>query len=136
MVREIVTDTHFLSQKSTEATKADIQIARDLLDTLDHHSDICAGMAANMIGQSKRIIAVSLGIMNLIMFNPVITKTKDSYTATEGCLSLQGERSTTRYREIRVKYQDIDFKTHEQDFTGFTAHIIQHEVDHLNGILI
>jgi len=136
MVRQIIKDTHFLSQKAVEATRDDLQIAQDLLDTLSFHSDICAGMAANMIGENKKIIAVSLGIMNLAMLNPVITKTNNSYTTTEGCLSLEGERTATRYKEIRVKYQDMNFKTHEQDFTGFTAHIIQHEVDHLNGILI
>jgi len=136
MVREINHDTFFLGQKSEPATEADKGVAQDLLDTLNAHTDGCVGMAANMIGVKKNIIAVSMGPVDVVMFNPVIMRKSKPYEAEEGCLSLDGVRKTTRYQEIDVVYQDIDFKKHRQSFSGFIAEIIQHECDHLEGILI
>ena len=126
----------FLAAKSEPATQADKQIAVDLLDTLAAHADGCVGMAANMIGVRKRIIAVSSGMMNVAMLNPVITKKSGEYEAEEGCLSLSGVRKTRRYERIEVEYQDMDMRKRKQTFTGWTAQIIQHEVDHCDGILI
>ncbi len=126
-----------LSQKSKPADKSDLQTATDLLDTLRANSDRCVGMAANMIGVLKRIIAVNTGMGYLIMLNPVITaKSKDSYETKEGCLSLLGERKTVRYQSISVEYQDLQMKKCRGTFSGYTAQIIQHEIDHCNGILI
>jgi peptide deformylase len=136
MVREINHDTFFLGQKSEPATEADKGVAQDLLDTLKANSDGCVGMAANMIGVKKNIIAVSMGPVDVVMFNPVIMRKSKPYEAEEGCLSLDGVRKTTRYQEIDVVYQDIDFKKHRQSFSGFIAEIIQHECDHLEEILI
>ncbi len=136
MVREINHDTFFLGQKSEPATEADKGVAQDLLDTLKAHTDGCVGMAANMIGVKKNIIAVSMGPVDVVMFNPVIMRKSKPYEAEEGCLSLDGVRNTTRYQEIDVVYQDMDFKKHRQSFSGFIAEIIQHECDHLEGILI
>lgn len=136
MVREINHDTFFLGQKSEPATEADKGVAQDLLDTLKAHTDGCVGMAANMIGVKKNIIAVSMGPVDVVMFNPVIMRKSKPYEAEEGCLSLDGARKTTRYQEIDVVYQDMDFKKHRQSFSGFIAEIIQHECDHLEGILI
>jgi len=103
---------------------------------LKAHTDGCVGMAANMIGVKKNIIAVSMGPVDVVMFNPVIMRKSKPYEAEEGCLSLDGVRNTTRYQEIDVVYQDMDFKKHRQSFSGFIAEIIQHECDHLEGILI
>ena len=136
MVREINHDTFFLGQKSEPATEADKGVAQDLLDTLKAHTDGCVGMAANMIGVKKNIIAVSMGPVDVVMFNPVIMRKSKPYEAEEGCLSLDRVRKTTRYQEIDVVYQDMDFKKHQQRFSGFIAQIIQHECDHLEGILI
>lgn len=136
MVREINHDTIFLGQKSEPAIAADKNVAQDLLDTLKAHSEGCVGMAANMIGVKKNIIAVSIGPVDVVMFNPVIKRKSGPYETEEGCLSLKGVRKTTRYQEIEVLYQDINFKRHRQSFSGFTAEIIQHECDHLEGILI
>ena len=137
MVREIVRDTFFLQKKSEPANKEDVAIASDLLDTLQAHSHHCVGLAANMIGESKRIIAVKADHACIAMLNPEIAKhSAKQYKATEGCLSLDGERETLRYDWVEVKYRDMDFKRARHRFSGFTAQIIQHELDHCNGILI
>lgn len=136
MIREIMRDTFFLQQKSISATPLDKPIAMDLLDTLKAHADECVGMAANMIGVAKCIIVVNLGPVNMVMFNPKITKQKGPYKTTEGCLSLTGQRNTQRYKKIEVEFQDMDFKKQKMTFSGFPAQIIQHEIDHLQGILI
>ena len=136
MIKPICKDIFFLGQKSEPATIADKQVGKDLLDTLQAHANECVGMAANMIGVKKNIIVVNMGIMNMVMFNPVITKKAKPFETEEGCLSLTGVRKTTRYEEITVEYQDMSFKKHTQSFTGWTAQIIQHEVDHLRGIII
>ena len=136
MIQPIMKDVFFLQQKSEPATEADRQVIVDLLDTLRANAAGCVGMAANMIGVRKRIIAVNLGLMNLAMVNPEIVSKKRPYTAEEGCLSLVGVRKTTRYEEIEVAYLDQNFKPQKQKFTGWTAQIIQHEVDHCDGILI
>ncbi len=136
MIKEIVHDIVFLQQKALSAFPGDRQTALDLLDTLAAHRQECVGMAANMIGVPKAIIVVNLGMIDLIMFNPVILKKKHPYETEEGCLSLSGTRKTTRYREIQVEFQDMEFKKQKQTFKDFTAEIIQHEVDHLQGIVI
>ena len=136
MIQPIMKDVFFLQQKSEPATEADRQVVVDLLDTLRANAAGCVGMAANMIGVRKRIIAVNLGLMNLAMVNPEIVSKKRPYTAEEGCLSLVGVRKTTRYEEIEVAYLDQNFKPQKQKFTGWTAQIIQHEVDHCEGIII
>ncbi len=136
MIQPIMKDVFFLQQKSETATEADRQVIVDLLDTLRANAAGCVGMAANMIGVRKRIIAVNLGLMNLAMVNPEIVSKKRPYTAEEGCLSLVGVRKTTRYEEIEVAYLDQNFKPQKQKFTGWTAQIIQHEVDHCEGIII
>lgn len=137
MVREIVKDVTFLGQKSKPATKEDIPIVLDLLDTLKAHTHHCVGLAANMIGESKCIIAIKAGETYLAMLNPeIVKKSAKKYKTKEGCLSLDGERETLRYDWIEVKYRDMDFKKQRQKFSGFTAQIIQHEIDHLGGILI
>ncbi|MCD8232216.1 MAG: peptide deformylase [Clostridiales bacterium] len=135
-VKPIMKKVLFLSQKAESATSADKQVAIDLLDTLQAHKDGCVGMAANMIGVNKAIIAVNMGMMNVIMFNPKIVKKAGAFETQEGCLSLSGVRKCTRYREIEVTYQDMNFKTQRQKFSGWIAQIIQHEVDHLSGIII
>ena len=136
MVREIMKDQFFLSMKSAPATPEDLDIARDLLETLEANAAGCVGMAANMIGVSKRIIAFDNEGTYMVMFNPEIVKQDGPYTAEEGCLSLPGVRSAKRYRSIKVKYQNEAFQTRFKTFTGWTAQIIQHEIDHCNGILI
>ncbi len=136
MVRPINHDLVILSRKSTPATRADLVVAEDLLDTLRANSERCVGMAANMIGVNKRIIAVTVGFLHMVMLNPVITAKSGPYEAEEGCLSLPGVRKTKRFETITLTYQDRDFKTHTQTFTSFAAQIIQHEVDHCDGILI
>ena len=136
MIRPIVRDHFLLSKKTSPATKADLPITQDLRDTLSAHRNNCVGMAANMIGFPKRIIIVSLGFIDLVMLNPVITEKKEAYKTEEGCLSLAGQRTTTRYQRISVRYQDEEMKWHTQEFSGQTAQIIQHECDHLEGILI
>lgn len=136
MIRQIMHDPVFLAQKSQPATKEDLAIARDLLETLEAHKDGCVGMAANMIGVAKRIIAFDNEGSYMVMFNPEIVKSAQPYEAEEGCLSLPGIRKTKRYRSIKVRYQNEDFSVRLKTFTGWTAQIIQHEIDHCNGILI
>ena len=136
MVKPIMRDLFFLRQKAEKATKGDFPVAIDLLDTLKAHEDGCVGMAANMIGVNKAIIAVNMGFMNVAMFNPRIVKNSGSYQTEEGCLSLIGVRPCTRYQEIELEYQDMNWKKQRQKYTGWIAQIIQHEVDHCNGIII
>ena len=136
MVRDICKDVIFLAQKSTPATIADLGVARDLPDTLTAHRDGCVGMAANMIGVSKRIIAFDNNGIYTVMLNPVIVKRTEPYEAEEGCLSLDGTRKTKRFMTIKVQWQNEKFQMQHGTFTGWTAQIIQHEIDHCEGILI
>ncbi|MCY9805993.1 peptide deformylase [Lentilactobacillus senioris] len=136
MIQPIITNHLQLTTKAQPATIADRQIITDLKDTLAAHKEHCVGMAANMIGQNKRIIIAEIGAFPLIMVNPTITKQQQAYSTNEGCLSLTGERPTTRYQTITVKYQTEQFQPQTQQFTGFVAEIIQHEIDHCEGILI
>ena len=136
MIKPIVKDTFFLSQSSVEASKADLYLAEDLQDTLEANKEHCVGMAANMIGKNKCIIACQFGPLIVAMINPVITKKSQKYSTSEGCLSLTGERETTRFNEIEVSYLNQSFQKVHATFEGFNAQIIQHEIDHCNGILI
>lgn len=136
MIKPIMRDIFFLNQKSEPATEKDKQVAIDLLDTLKANEAGCVGMAANMIGVKKRIIAVNMGIVNVAMFNPRIVRKSGKYETEEGCLSLDGVRPCTRYKEIEVEYQDMNFKKQKQNYSGWIAQIIQHECDHLEGIII
>ena len=136
MVKEIMRDQFFLSRKSVPATPEDLSIADDLLETLQAHREGCVGMAANMIGVAKRIIAFDHEGQYMVMFNPGIVKKSGPYETEEGCLSLDGQRKTRRYQSIKVQYQTREFQTRFKTFTGWTAQIIQHEVDHLEGIII
>ena len=136
MQKPIIHDEEFLAQKSDSASFMDIAVAQDLLDTLAAHAEHCVGLAANMIGVRKRIIAVNVGPLNIAMLNPEIVKRSGKYMTEEGCLSLTGERPAVRYEKITVKYLDLQFKQHKESFSGFTAQIIQHEVDHCDGIII
>lgn len=136
MVRPLMTDTVFLAQKALPADANDIAVADDLLDTLKAHEDGCVGMAANMIGVNKAIIVFDNDGTPCEMFNPVIVYRKGLYLAEEGCLSLQGQRRSRRHRTIKVQWQDRQMQTHVRNFTGWTAQIIQHEIDHCSGILI
>ena len=136
MVKNII-KSPFIFRRAETADKSDLQTAVDLADTLAANADICVGMAANMIGVNKNIIAVSVFGTVLVMINPkIIGKSKECYEAEEGCLSLSGVRKTTRYSSVKVEYLDMQFKKHTQEYSGFTAQIIQHEIDHINGILI
>ena len=137
MVRELMHDPLFLGKKSEDATAADVSVARDLLDTLAAHRETCVGMAANMIGVTKRIIAFNDQGKLEVMFNPEIVKAAGEYETEEGCLSLLGgPRKTKRFQKIKVQYQTADFKIRLKSYEGWTAQIIQHEIDHCNGILI
>ena len=136
MIKKITRDPMFLAQKSVDATEADKQVITDLLDTLRANLDHCVGMAANMIGVSKNIIVVEAGPFQFAMINPVIAKKTGAFQTEEGCLSLDGVRPCTRYKEIEVDYLDTNFKKQHGKYTGWTAHIIQHEIDHCNGIVI
>ena len=136
MIQPIMKDPIFLAQKSAPATQEDLLVAQDLLDTLTAHKDGCVGMAANMIGVSKRIIAFDNEGKYMVMFNPEIVKRSEPYEAEEGCLSLPGTRKTKRYRSIKVRYQNGQLQTRFKTFTDWTAQIIQHEIDHCNGVLI
>ena len=136
MIRPIMKDVLFLGQKSAPATRDDLPVAKDLQDTLIANRERCVGMAANMIGVRKRIIIVNIGITNIVMFNPVIIRREGPYEAEEGCLSLTGVRKATRYERITVEYQDSLWKKHRQEYSGWTAQIIQHECDHLEGVII
>lgn len=137
MVRELMHDPIFLAQKSAPATAEDLETARDLLETLEYHKDGCVGMAANMIGVCKRIIVFDNEGAYMTMLNPEVLKASGEYEAQEGCLSLLGgPRKCKRFQKIKVRYQTLDFQTRLKTFTGWTAQIIQHEIDHCNGILI
>lgn len=140
MIRDVMRDVFFLGQKSQEVTvetlEADVEVAVDLLDTLTANAEGCVGMAANMIGVQKRIIVFDNDGQYFTMFNPVILKKSGKYETQEGCLSLEGKRPCVRYKSIRVEYKTAEFKTKSKTFTGFTAQIIQHEIDHCNGIII
>ena len=136
MIREICRDETFLSQKAAPATADDLATAQDLLDTLTAHKDGCVGMAANMIGVNKRIIAFDNAGTYMVMFNPVIVRQSGPYEAQEGCLSLSGVRKTKRFQTVKVQWQNEKFQTRTKTFTGWTAEILQHEIDHCDGILI
>lgn len=136
MVRPVVRDILFLGQKSEPAAAADDNVVQDLLDTLQANAEHCVGMAANMIGVKKNTIVVNMGFANIVMINPVIIRKSGAYEAEEGCLSLDGVRKTTRYQDIEVEYLDRQFKKQRQKYSGWTAQIIQHECDHLQGIII
>ena len=137
MIKELIHDPILLARKSEAATKEDLQVAQDLLDTLIANKDGCVGMAANMIGVCKRIIAFVSGSEYMLMLNPVIVKASGEYETEEACLSLLGgPRKTKRYEKIKVQYQNEQLQTRLKTFTGWTAQIIQHEIDHCNGILI
>lgn len=136
MVREIMKDEGFLSQKAELATADDLPAAQDLLETLQAHKTGCVGMAANMIGVNKRIIAFDNEGEYMLMFNPQIVKQSEPYGTEEGCLSLTGRRKTKRWNSIKVQYQNEKFQTRYKTFTGWTAQIIQHEIDHCEGIII
>ena len=136
MIREICKDETFLAQKAVPVTADDLATAQDLLDTLTAHKDGCVGMAANMIGVCKRIIAFDNEGTYMVMFNPVIIRQSGPDEAQEGCLSLTGVRKTKRFQTIKVQWQNEQFQTRLKTFTGWTAEIIQHEIDHCEGILI
>lgn len=136
MIRPIMKDEKFLAQKSIPATKSDLAVVEDLMDTLRANLEGCVGMAANMIGVKKRIIVFAIGEMIVPMINPVIVKKEKSYVTEESCLSLVGFRETTRYEIIEVEYLDKQFNKQKGTFNGFVAQIIQHEIDHCNGIII
>ena len=137
MLRELMHDPIFLAQKSAPATADDLEVARDLLDTLTFHKEGCVGMAANMIGVTKRIIVFDNEGEYMTMLNPVILKAAEQYETEEGCLSLLGgPRKCKRYKKIKVQYQTLQKQTRIKTFTGWTAQIIQHEIDHCNGVLI
>ncbi len=136
MIKPIVKDVMFLGQKSEAAAKEDLSTGQDLQDTLNANRDRCVGMAANMIGVKKRIIIVNMSFLDVVMYNPVILKKDTPYETEEGCLSLDGVRKTIRYQNIEAEYLDASWKKHRQKFSGWTAQIIQHEIDHLNGVII
>ncbi|MTB64402.1 peptide deformylase [Streptococcus sp. zg-86] len=136
MIRPIMKDILFLQVPSEPATKADLAIGQDLQDTLLAHQDACVGMAANMIGVRKRIIIVNMGFTNLVMYNPVLEAARRPYQTEESCLSLEGVRTTKRYEEIEVSFFDQNWQVKRLTLTGFTAQIVQHELDHLEGIII
>lgn len=136
MIREIVREISFLSLPATDATAEDLPIMQDLFDTLAAHKNECVGMAANMIGKNKKIIIFNNNGAPMSVFNPQIVKKSDPYETVESCLSLEGSRRVTRYKTIKLIYQTADMKTRQKTFTGYTAQIIQHEVDHLKGIII
>lgn len=137
MVKNIIKDESFLSKKSIDATKDDLSIGNDLIDTLKFNRSRCVGMAANMIGVSKRIIIFEdENKAYIVMYNPIILKKEGEYEAEEGCLSLDGVRKAKRYKKIKVEYLDFEFRKRIKTYIGFTAQIIQHEIDHCNGIII
>ena len=136
MIKPIVKDIFFLGQKSEPATKQDLSVGQDLQDTLTANRERCVGMAANMIGVRKRIIIANIGFLNLVMYNPVLLKKDTPYETEEGCLSLEGTRKTIRYQNIEVEYLDGSWKKHRQKFSGWTAQIVLHEMDHLDGVII
>jgi peptide deformylase len=136
MIKPIVKDIFFLRRKAETATREDIQVGIDLQDTLRANREACVGMAANMIGVNKRVIIVNMGFVDVVMFNPVLIKEDTPYETEEGCLSLTGVRKTTRYENIEVEYLDMNWKKQRQKLRGWTAQICQHELDHLEGIII
>lgn len=136
MIKQIVRDVLFLGQKSEPATKEDIQVGIDLRDTLKANRERCVGMAANMISVKKNVIIVNMGIVDVVMFNPVIVKKDSPYQTEEGCLSLDGVRPTTRFQNIEVEYMDMNWKKQKLKLSGWTAQICQHEIDHLSGRII
>ena len=136
MVRKIIKDTFFLSRKSEPATREDLNIGIDLKDTLATNREACVGMAANMIGIRKRVIIINMGLFDIVMFNPVLLKKDTPYETEEGCLSHTGVRKTKRWKTIKVKWQNEKFQQRIKNFSGWTAQIIQHEIDHCDGILI
>ena len=136
MEKPIVRDTFFLRKKADKATPQDLPDVMNLIDTFNAKRDICVGMAANMIGVNKRFIVIDFMNKPLVMINPAITSKSGRYETQEGCLSLSGKRNAVRYEKIAVDYLDLQFKKHTQSFTGFTAQVIQHEIDHCDGILI
>lgn len=136
MIKPIVKDILFLGQKSEPVTPMDVNIMTDMQDTLAANRERCIGMAANMIGYKKRMIIVSIGPMDIVMINPVLVTKSRSYETEEGCLSLDGTRKTTRYRNIEVEFQDAGFAKKKMKFDGYVAQIIQHEMDHLDGVII
>ena len=136
MIKPIVKDIFFLRRKAETATREDIQVGIDLQDTLRANREACVGMAANMIGVNKRVIIVNMGFVDVVMFNPVLIKEDTQYETEEGCLSLTGVRKTTRYENIEVEYLDMNWKKQRQKLSGWTAQICQHELDHLEGIII
>lgn len=136
MIRPIVKDILFLGQKSEPATEQDLSVGEDLQDTLQANRDRCVGMAANMIGVKKKIIIVNMGMINVVMYNPAIIRKDTPYETEEGCLSLPGVRKTIRFQNIEVEYLDAGWKKHRQKYSGWTAQIIQHEIDHFEGKII
>ena len=136
MIKAIMKDTFFLSQKSEEATMKDLYLAQDLQDTLESNKENCVGMAANMIGIRKRAIIVNMGMTNLVMFNPVMISKALPFDTEESCLSLTGSCPTLRYQKIEVAFMDKDWKEQRVPLSGFSAQICQHELDHLEGIII
>ena len=136
MIKPIVKDIFFLRRKAETATREDIQVGIDLQDTLRANREACVGMAANMIGVNKRVIIVNMGFVDVVMFNPVLIKKDTPYETEEGCLSLTGVRKTTRYENIEVEYLDMNWKKQRQKLSDWTAQICQHELDHLDGIII
>ena len=136
MIKPIVKDIFFLRRKAETATREDIQVGIDLQDTLRANREACVGLAANMIGVNKRVIIVNMGFVDAVMFNPVLIKKDTPYETEEGCLSLTGVRKTTRYENIEVEYLDMNWKKQRQKLSGWTAQICQHELDHLEGIII
>ena len=136
MIKPIVKDIFFLRRKAETAPREDIQVGIDLQDTLRANREACVGMAANMIGVNKRVIIVNMGFVDVVMFNPVLIKKDTPYETEEGCLSLTGVRKTTRYENIEVEHLDMNWKKQRQKLSGWTAQICQHELDHLEGIII
>ncbi|MGV3011197.1 peptide deformylase [Streptococcus thoraltensis] len=136
MIKNIVKDTFFLGQKSQRANKEDLYIGQDLQDTLNYHRESCVGLAANMIGYQKRVIIISMGFVDLVMFNPEIVAKSEPFDTEESCLSLTGARPTKRYRQISVTYRDSNWMTKTITLKDFPAQICQHELDHLEGIII
>lgn len=136
LIKPIMKDPLFLAQKSAPATKNDLQVGQDLLDTLKAHRQECVGMAANMIGIKKNVIVVNMGLLDVVMFNPVILTKSGPYQTEEGCLSLRGVRKTIRYQDIEVEYFDLSWEKQRKKLSGWIAQIVQHEIDHCHGILI
>ena len=136
MERAIIRDVLFLRRKAQSATRADLAVGRDLTDTLRANADRCVGMAANMIGVDKRVIVVAVGFGSMVLYNPVITKKSGPYEAEEGCLSLNDTRRATRYQNIEVEYRNAAWKVRRERYSGWIAQIIQHEMDHLEGVII